>query len=322
MKSSLGFARSGWLGGIVLATLGAATAAAQGLPLTAFEAIPATVTTAPGDGSLLIRVAGEADAEKKRIEEEEASFLKLVEDQRKADAEAAKAKAEAKKAAEAEAARKAAEADQKRIAEEEASFLNPVEAQRKADAEAAKAKAEAKKAAEAEAARKAAEADQKRIAEEEASFLKLVEDQRKADAEAAKAKKAAAPAIDRKAEVAACQTRIQQIGSESAIQFGYNSAALSGSAGKSMLDELVKVIGECKGDPVIIVEGHTDSRGTKQGNELLSKERAETVADYLRSKGVPAERISSEGLGSAKPIASNDTREGRARNRRIEFRVE
>ena len=274
MKSSLGFARSGWLGGIVLATLGAATAAAQGLPLTAFEAIPATVTTAPGDGSLLIRVAGEADAEKKRIEEEEASFLKLVEDQRKADAEAAKAKAEAKKAAEAEAARKAAEADQKRIAEEEA------------------------------------------------SFLKLVEDQRKADAEAAKAKKAAAPAIDRKAEVAACQTRIQQIGSESAIQFGYNSAALSGSAGKSMLDELVKVIGECKGDPVIIVEGHTDSRGTKQGNELLSKERAETVADYLRSKGVPAERISSEGLGSAKPIASNDTREGRARNRRIEFRVE
>jgi outer membrane protein OmpA-like peptidoglycan-associated protein/opacity protein-like surface antigen len=67
------------------------------------------------------------------------------------------------------------------------------------------------------------------------------------------------------------------------------------------------------------VEGHTDSQGSTEYNQALSEKRAAAVRDYLVSKGVPADKVTSVGFGKTRPIASNDTPEGRAQNRRVEF---
>jgi OOP family OmpA-OmpF porin len=69
------------------------------------------------------------------------------------------------------------------------------------------------------------------------------------------------------------------------------------------------------------VHAHTDSKGRKADNQRLSDARAESVVDYLAEKGVARDRMIARGFGEDQPIASNDTPEGRARNRRVEFRV-
>ena len=66
------------------------------------------------------------------------------------------------------------------------------------------------------------------------------------------------------------------------------------------------------------IVGYTDSRGSEAYNQKLSQKRANAVKDMLLEKGVPADRLSSEGKGEANPIADNATSEGRAENRRIE----
>jgi outer membrane protein OmpA-like peptidoglycan-associated protein len=71
----------------------------------------------------------------------------------------------------------------------------------------------------------------------------------------------------------------------------------------------------------ITIEGHTDSRGSRRRNEALSLARANSVRDYLVSKGVDANRIRAVGLGSERPVANNRTAEGRANNRRVEIVV-
>jgi outer membrane protein OmpA-like peptidoglycan-associated protein len=72
---------------------------------------------------------------------------------------------------------------------------------------------------------------------------------------------------------------------------------------------------------LIDVYGHTDSVGTDSYNQTLSENRARVVADYLVSKGVAPARIRSTGFGKTQPIASNDTPEGRAANRRVELKI-
>jgi outer membrane protein OmpA-like peptidoglycan-associated protein len=72
----------------------------------------------------------------------------------------------------------------------------------------------------------------------------------------------------------------------------------------------------------IIVEGHTDSTGTDAKNDVLSLQRAERVKDYLSSRGVASNRIVARGFGSAHPVASNATTEGRTENRRVEIIIE
>lgn len=69
------------------------------------------------------------------------------------------------------------------------------------------------------------------------------------------------------------------------------------------------------------VYGHTDSTGSAQYNQALSERRADAVADYLVSRGVEAARIEALGYGLTQPIASNDTPEGRAQNRRVEIKI-
>lgn len=75
-------------------------------------------------------------------------------------------------------------------------------------------------------------------------------------------------------------------------------------------------------DRTIVVEGHTDAQGSDDANRGLSQRRADAVREYLESRGVPPEQIRSVGKGESEPIASNDTPEGRANNRRVEIVVE
>lgn len=88
--------------------------------------------------------------------------------------------------------------------------------------------------------------------------------------------------------------------------------------GKAKLDEVAASLGEW-GKVRIEVAGHTDSTGSAAYNKKLSKKRAEAVKAYLVGKGIEAERLQAVGYGEAKPIASNKTREGRAKNRRVEL---
>jgi outer membrane protein OmpA-like peptidoglycan-associated protein len=86
------------------------------------------------------------------------------------------------------------------------------------------------------------------------------------------------------------------------------------------LDRLAKLLID-NPNMKIRLDGHTDNVGSSQANIELSLKRVEAVADYLTRKGVQKARITSRGQGSSKPIASNNTEEGRAMNRRVECTI-
>jgi len=90
--------------------------------------------------------------------------------------------------------------------------------------------------------------------------------------------------------------------------------------GKSKLDDLSQKIRAINLEVVIAI-GHADSIGTDAYNQKLSVRRAESVKAYLVSKGVEPNRIYTEGKGEKQPVASNQTKEGRAKNRRVEIEV-
>jgi len=98
--------------------------------------------------------------------------------------------------------------------------------------------------------------------------------------------------------------------------FDFNKATIK-PEGKSELDHAVAAL---KADPALKAEidGHTDSVGSDAYNMKLSERRANAARDYLVSQGIDASRITTQGFGESKPIASNDTEEGRAQNRRVE----
>jgi outer membrane protein OmpA-like peptidoglycan-associated protein len=90
---------------------------------------------------------------------------------------------------------------------------------------------------------------------------------------------------------------------------------------KQRLDEVATALKKAKAGG-FVVEGHTDGIGSDQLNDDLSRRRAESVRSYLVSQGVPAEDIKAVGLGKRNPIATNDTAEGRANNRRVEIVIQ
>jgi outer membrane protein OmpA-like peptidoglycan-associated protein/tetratricopeptide (TPR) repeat protein len=118
-----------------------------------------------------------------------------------------------------------------------------------------------------------------------------------------------------KDSVIAKRTSVQQV-----IYFGSNSSDL----GPASKNELRKLIANLEKDPLakITINGHADGSGPEKLNEKLSEKRALAVKAYLISKGVTSTRIQVGSFGSQKPIASNDTEAGRAKNRRVEIIIE
>ncbi len=118
----------------------------------------------------------------------------------------------------------------------------------------------------------------------------------------------------------ACQERFDLLMLENTINFETDSAELA-EGNLSVLDRLVSTAARCSRFRVI-VEGHTDNSGLPERNEELSLARARAVANYLVVQGVSSDRIEARGLGARFPLTDNDTPEGRAVNRRIEFTID
>lgn len=105
----------------------------------------------------------------------------------------------------------------------------------------------------------------------------------------------------------------------SRVTFEYNKASLTATA-KANLDKLVEVFNEYP-DTNLLIVGHTDNKGSQAYNLPLSQKRAQSVKDYLVSKGISASRLTSQGKGLEEPIADNTTEAGRAQNRRVEIAI-
>ena len=112
---------------------------------------------------------------------------------------------------------------------------------------------------------------------------------------------------------------IRLVLNENAVRFDTGKATLTSTA-KANLDKLVPVFKEYA-DTNIEIYGYTDITGSAEFNLTLSQKRAESVKNYLASKGLVSSRFKTTGKGIADPIATNDTAEGRTQNRRVEFAI-
>ena len=106
---------------------------------------------------------------------------------------------------------------------------------------------------------------------------------------------------------------------ENSVRFDTNKSSLTPQA-QANLDKLIPVFKEYA-DTDIKIYGYTDNTGKAEYNLKLSGERASAVRSYLVSKGISSSRFSTEGMGIADPISSNETVEGRSQNRRVEFAI-
>ncbi|RQR55680.1 OmpA family protein [Burkholderia sp. Bp9126] len=103
------------------------------------------------------------------------------------------------------------------------------------------------------------------------------------------------------------------------IEFETGSATLT-PQGKVVLDQMAAALTKMPNRTVDLI-GHTDNSGNRTSNITLSQARADAVKGYLITKGIASQQMTTTGVGPDQPIAPNDTAEGRARNRRIDFRV-
>lgn len=130
----------------------------------------------------------------------------------------------------------------------------------------------------------------------------------------------AASALGEAPVAQACQTAYDTLLDGRTITFDSGSAIIAAASG-SLLDALAAVAARCEGYRVEI-GGHTDARGDDGANQVLSERRAQSVADYLVGRGVPAALLGVVGYGETRPLDGAGTAEADARNRRIEFKVE
>ncbi len=115
------------------------------------------------------------------------------------------------------------------------------------------------------------------------------------------------------------QARIDSILAGKIVEFESSSAVLT-PMGRQVLDELMVVLQSLEGKKIQVI-GHTDASGSRPSNIALSRERALAVKSYLVANRLPAANILTEGVGPDQPVVGNETPEGRAKNRRIEFKV-
>lgn len=108
---------------------------------------------------------------------------------------------------------------------------------------------------------------------------------------------------------------------DSGILFSTGSADLTPTA-KANLDKMAKIVTEPDNIQTnLLLEGHTDSSGSDAINKPLSERRAKAVADYLKAHGVSPSRLETKGYGASQPVASNDTPDGKSKNRRVEVAI-
>jgi outer membrane protein OmpA-like peptidoglycan-associated protein len=290
-----------------------------------------------------LRSAEEVYSRKSEKKSVEAAAREVVETAEEARVMAVKQKAELdaqaksiadKKAAEEQAAaeiKRRQDADQARLQAEaaKAEAVRMKQEAEKAAADAARQKQEAEQAtAAAVAQQQAAQAAAEQAARDKAA---AVDQQRAAEAEADKARQAAARAESEKAELRAqllnqlnsiLQTRDSARGlivNMSDVLFDTGSYTLKPGA----REKLAKISGILLAHPGLTmqIEGHTDSVGTDDFNQQLSERRADSVRDFLAEQGVSASSITARGFGKTQPVATNDTADGRQRNRRVELVV-
>lgn len=147
-----------------------------------------------------------------------------------------------------------------------------------------------------------------------------LEQERRAREKAEKEAQAALESLNRIATIRSEQDRTV-ISLSGEVLFETNKAALLPIA-KDRLDSVAKALEAQGDDKTIEVVGYTDSRGSDAYNEKLSRDRAESVRAYLLTQGLDGSRVAAVGRGESSPIASNDSPEGRANNRRVEIVIE
>jgi outer membrane protein OmpA-like peptidoglycan-associated protein len=119
--------------------------------------------------------------------------------------------------------------------------------------------------------------------------------------------------------------KVERVGEGIKITFNSGILFKSGSyelqaAAKENIASLAKILNKYP-DTNIIIEGDTDSEGTEEYNQRLSERRAQAVSDYTKSLGVDGVRVTTVGKGESNPVASNETVDGRAQNRRVELAI-
>jgi OOP family OmpA-OmpF porin len=136
---------------------------------------------------------------------------------------------------------------------------------------------------------------------------------------------AAEEASRRAAELAAMETKpekpkLVRLSDEGEVAFKFDSAILTPEAERE-LEQVARSIERYDQIDSIEVTGYTDSSGPENYNQMLSERRAASVKEFLVSRGVSEDKVSVSGMGESGPIADNSTREGRARNRRVDIRI-
>lgn len=119
----------------------------------------------------------------------------------------------------------------------------------------------------------------------------------------------------------ACQMAFDLVMQANAVVFNTGSAEISRSSGQT-LDKIMAVSESCADNLRFEVAGHTDNTGAREANTVLSEARAQAVANYMQTAGFNSARLIVSGFGPDQPKADNATPEGRAENRRIEFRIQ
>ncbi|HEU4729618.1 MAG TPA: OmpA family protein [Kofleriaceae bacterium] len=123
------------------------------------------------------------------------------------------------------------------------------------------------------------------------------------------------PAEPPKAEI-----KSENIELSETVQFETDSAVLLDRS-KVLLDQVVQALNDHPEVKKVMIEGHTDSVASTRHNKKLSDQRVASVKAYLIEKGIEAGRLKTKGFGETRPIASNKTEEGRAKNRRVDFKI-